>query len=64
MDTPTPNVGGGSATFCWICGHAVDLRTCKMDEHGNTVHEGCYAARITMKDEALKQLQVRRRSHS
>lgn len=31
---------------CWICGKAVDLRTCKIDEHGLTVHEDCYAAKL------------------
>jgi hypothetical protein len=31
---------------CWICGKAVNLNTCKTDEHGLTVHEECYVARI------------------
>jgi hypothetical protein len=34
---------------CWICGKAVDLNTCLTDEHGLTVYEACYVARIAMK---------------
>ena len=28
--------------YCWICGNAVDLRTCKADEHGMAIHADCY----------------------
>ena len=33
---------------CWICGKAVPLETCKTDEHGNPVHERCYAAKLAL----------------
>ena len=46
MDTPTPEGRTCSASFCWICGRLVDLRTCKTDEYGNAVHEACCAVRI------------------
>jgi hypothetical protein len=64
MDTPTPEWRTGSISFCWICGLVVDLRTCKTDEHGNAVHEACYATRIRMNDEALKQMQICLRSNN
>lgn len=35
-------------SMCWICGKAVDLKTCKTDEHGSAVHEHCYAAKIAL----------------
>jgi len=35
-------------TMCWICGKVVDLKTCKTDEHGNAVHEQCYAAKLAL----------------
>ncbi len=31
---------------CWICGAAVSLEKCKIDEHGRAVHEQCYLAKI------------------
>ncbi len=27
---------------CWICGSEVSLEECKIDEHGQAVHEDCY----------------------
>ena len=45
----------GSTQFCWICGRAVDLKTCKTDEHGNAVHELCYEAKINL-SKAPKQI--------
>jgi len=27
---------------CWICGYEVSLEECKIDEHGQAVHEECY----------------------
>lgn len=39
--------------FCWICGYAVDLRECKIDEHGNAVHEKCYAAKLALATESI-----------
>jgi len=48
MATPTNILMTGSVQFCWICGHAVDLNTCKTDEYGKAVHEPCYAAKIKL----------------
>jgi hypothetical protein len=28
---------------CWMCGKAVSLEACKVDEHGRAVHDDCYA---------------------
>lgn len=33
---------------CWLCGKDADLRACKIDEHGKTVHETCYLARVAL----------------
>jgi hypothetical protein len=38
--------------MCWICGKLVELETCKTDEHGNAVHERCYAAKMALSREA------------
>ena len=35
-----------STQMCWICGKAVDLKTCKTDGYGNAVHGQCYAAKV------------------
>lgn len=32
---------------CWICGKAVKLENCKVDEYGLPVHEDCYVAKLT-----------------
>ena len=37
--------------ICWICGNAVKLEDCKVDEHGLAVHEGCYVAKVSLKSE-------------
>jgi hypothetical protein len=37
--------------MCWICGKLVELETCKTDEHGNAVHERCYAAKMVLSHE-------------
>jgi len=34
--------------LCWLCGEALDLRTCKVDEYGEPVHEACYTARLAL----------------
>jgi hypothetical protein len=34
--------------LCFICEKSVWLETAKADEFGNTVHEHCYVASITM----------------
>jgi hypothetical protein len=31
---------------CWICGRAVSLEECKIDEYGQAVHERCCVARL------------------
>ncbi len=33
---------------CWICGKAVPLEDCKIDEHRLAVHENCYVARVQL----------------
>lgn len=35
--------------LCWICGRAVTLGDCKVDEHGLAVHEFCYVAKVAAK---------------
>jgi hypothetical protein len=39
--------------MCWICGRAVSLETCKIDEHGNAVHEHCYAVKLALSKESV-----------
>jgi hypothetical protein len=34
--------------LCFICEKSVRIETAKADEFGNTVHEDCYVASITM----------------
>jgi hypothetical protein len=34
--------------ICWICGKAVPLEECKVDEHGLAVHEKCYVAKLAL----------------
>jgi len=31
---------------CWICGMAVSLESCAIDEHGMAVHEDCSVRKI------------------
>ena len=38
--------------LCWLCGEAVDLCTCKIDEYGEAVHGACYTARIALENAA------------
>ena len=40
--------------LCWLCGEAVDLRTCKVDEYGEPVHEACYTARMALESGTRK----------
>jgi hypothetical protein len=35
---------------CWICGNKVSLEKCKIDEHGQPVHEDCYIAKIAFQN--------------
>jgi hypothetical protein len=37
-----------------MCGKPVSLETCKIDEHGNAVHEECYAERIKKNGELAR----------
>lgn len=39
-------------SLCWICGHKVDLETCKTDEDGKAVHEDCYALKVALARES------------
>ncbi len=39
---------GNSPRLCWICGKAVRLEDCKVDEHGLAVHENCYVAKVLL----------------
>lgn len=34
----------GHMMACAICGLRVELERCKIDEHGDAVHDGCYLA--------------------
>jgi hypothetical protein len=43
-----------SIHLCWLCGEAVDLRTCKIDEYGETVHEACYTVRLALESGTRK----------
>jgi hypothetical protein len=35
---------------CWICGRPVSLETCKIDEHGLPVHEGCHTLKLGLQN--------------
>jgi hypothetical protein len=48
--------------MCWICGKRVDLTKCKTDEHGNAVHERCYAAKLA--NDSRTQLPLSGRNHA
>jgi hypothetical protein len=38
----------GDLRICWICGKAVTLEDCAVDEYGLAVHEECYVARVAL----------------
>jgi hypothetical protein len=38
--------------LCWICGCAVALEDCKVDEQGLPVHDNCYVAKVASKNAA------------
>lgn len=40
--------------FCVLCGHAVALEKCKVDENGGPVHENCYLAKTIGRADHLK----------
>jgi hypothetical protein len=44
--------------LCWLCSNTVDLRTCKIDEYGEAVHEACYTVRITLENSAREVMPV------
>jgi hypothetical protein len=44
-----------STHLCWICGNAVSLEECKIDEHGMPVHEECYIVLILWGGEEVAQ---------
>ena len=35
---------------CWLCGEAVQLEYCKVDEQGLAVHDDCYMARVSLQN--------------
>jgi hypothetical protein len=37
---------------CWICGMAVSLESCAIDEHGMAVHEDCAVRKTASKANA------------
>jgi hypothetical protein len=41
--------GSKAPVACWICGKAVSLEACVVDEHGMAVHENCSVAKIASK---------------
>lgn len=49
--------------FCWICGHALELETCKTDEHGMAVHENCYILKVVLAKESTR-LMARKPAHN
>ena len=62
-----------SIPLCWLCGKDVDLRTCKIDEYGEAVHEACYTVRLALESHSrtshaasrfrLERLRVHRQSY-
>src|SRR5215472_12993065 len=50
------------AYFCWICGNAVELESCKTDERGMAVHGHCYLQKVTVAAE-LMPLAVKKPAH-
>jgi hypothetical protein len=38
---------------CWMCGRSIRLEECKIDEHGFSVHEDCYAATVCSAQQVL-----------
>ena len=46
---------------CWICGKTLSLETCNTDEHGNPVHERCYAAKLALDWMLKRPIQAHRR---
>jgi hypothetical protein len=54
MNLGTPRIQDEFSPLCLICGRTVDLKICKTDEHGNAVHEGCYAALVKAEEESVK----------
>jgi len=49
---------------CWICGYEVSLEECKIDEHGQAVHQECYLVALavggTPKPDGKKPVQIHR----
>ena len=41
---------------CWICRKPVELESCKIDEHGQAVHEDCYLAKLALDMETSSRL--------
>jgi|ERR1700677_3946577 hypothetical protein len=45
-----------SGKVCWICGKAVALEDCKVDEHGLPVHDNCYVAKVARRRDMQPQV--------
>ena len=39
---------------CWICGKLIQLEECKIDEHGQGVHENCYLTKLKLEKEVVR----------
>lgn len=61
MQSSTPT-SVGSTRFCWVCGRAISLDNCKLDEHGNAVHSECYDMRQKLK-QAGSLNEIRKQGH-
>lgn len=46
--------------ICWLCGKDVDLRACKIDEHGSAVHESCYMVKLALLAGSAQSIQTTR----
>lgn len=51
-------MGISQSITCCICGRAVRIEDCKFEEHGQAVHERCYAGKISL-EKILKAMPVK-----
>lgn len=42
--------------LCWMCGTAVALEDCKVDERGLPVHDNCYVAKVARRKNTAPQV--------
>jgi hypothetical protein len=45
-----PFLNERSIRNCWICGRAVRLEDCKVDEYGLAVHEECQTLKLALRN--------------